>query len=218
MCRFWLSLVTVFFLLFLNFYFQLNILTWSNLEDFSKNPLVVAMIVFFLSSIIGTKVSQKVQDRSWENKDRERKKEKQLDEAIKLFEELSSLMDKRLYLERRVLSAYNDNKRGWVPKEKIDTAFSDYNKFLYEWNFSLNKNICKLEQYFGVEIKNLFHCRIMLDFNWIGILLRRLYFNDKNSSPQAVLKAIEITNDRVFKLDQQMLQRIRDERIGSFIG
>ncbi len=200
--------VSISILVCIDQYYQFHFINWSVIDSISRNPLIIAVVAFFFTNIVGTRISQSLQDRSWKNQDFEMRKEKQLEAASKLFEEVSSLMDKRLYLERRVLYAHQDRKRG-LP-DKTAQCFSDYNLFLYEWNFSLNKNICKLEQYFGHEIKSLFHDRISKDFNWIGILLRRLHLNIQSPSFSNILGAIDITNERVFKLDQKMLSRLKN--------
>lgn len=144
-----------------------------------------------------------------------------LDEQVKLatnlFENLSELMDRRLYLSRRLLSSFGDREKG-LP-DKTDERFKEYNNFLYEWNCSINKNICKLEQFFGQSNKAAFEKRIMLDFNWIGILLRRKYFNIENpTSIKIISDAIDITNERVYKLDQEMLVLLKSQKIGTFLN
>lgn len=188
---------------------------WDNFVTLTQNPLVITVVAFFLTSFIGTKISQSLQDRAWRNQEDERKKSKQLEVAADLFEEMSSLMDKRLYLERRVLYSHSDKEKG--KPDMTMKCFSDYNTFLYEWNCSLNKNICKLDQYFGREVKAFFHDRIMKDFNWIGMLLRRIHFNENVPSYNVVLNAIDTTNERVFKLDQMMLEILKNENVGSFL-
>lgn len=193
----------------------------SEFKDIAKwvtHPAFLGFLAFILTNIFGQKIIFDFQLRKFKFEEHERKKSEQLKQASHFFEEFSQRLDKRLYHERKLLSSCKDREAGMLTGNDIDNVFNNYTSYLYEWNTNLNISICKLEQYFGREIAEHYQNRIMQDFNWIRILLKRKYLLMQNApTHNGILKAINITNDRVYKIDKQMLVMIKNETVGSFI-
>ncbi|MFG1486146.1 hypothetical protein ABMA77_08750 [Halobacteriovorax sp. RZ-1] len=176
----------------------------------------MAFLGFVLTKIFGSQIVHQYQLRAHKLKISDKRLDDQMQMATEVFEEISSLMDRRLYLERKLLYSHKDVKLRGLP-DKTQDRFDEYNKFLYEWNSRMNINICKVEQFYGAKLKTLLQDRIMKDFNWIGILLRRLHLQvDNIPSFEAINKSIDVTNERVYKIDQQMLKCLKSQNVGSF--
>lgn len=188
---------------FLKLRFDINIF----LKIINSPNSVIAIIGIIISAFLGQYLTYKFQLTSFKHQQREKKRDEFYRSASKLFDELSDLMDRRIYLERKLLSSFRDRDKNLT--DKVDDRFNDYNNFLYEWNQSLNKNICRIEVYFGKSLSTHFENRIAKDFNWIGIMLRDRYFKQKEHSDKAILDAIDITNSRVYKFDKEMLKLIQ---------
>ena len=103
-------------------------------------PLLIAVGTVFFGNIC---VIQPFQEKQWKEQNKlERKNEKQK-EAIKYFEILSDLMDKRLFLTRQYFWAIKSEKPDNMKKRNRNLQ-----NFLFEWNTQLNKNIVKTAIYF----------------------------------------------------------------------
>ena len=106
-------------------------------------PLIITILTVFIGNLC---VIQPFQEKQWREQHKlERKNEKQR-EAIKYFETLSDLMDKRLFLTRQYFWAINSKNQ-----KNIKTKNKNLQNFLNKWNTQLNKNIVKIAVYFQNE-------------------------------------------------------------------
>jgi hypothetical protein len=131
-------------------------------ELLSLLPVVVG---FLLTTVLGGLLGFVFQNRSWEHQHRiqqaeqERHYRSQLAEerrerALQVFDELSRLMDKRLYRLRLVYWSL-DAQDGAAADHATahEQRFEDYRQVLYEWNDSINRNLALLQHYFGSDLR-----------------------------------------------------------------
>lgn len=186
-------------------------------EVLLKHPITLAFVGFVLTKVLGAQVLHQYQVQAHNLKMRDKRLDDQLVIATAVFEELGSLMDRRIYLERRLLYSHKDKSLRGLP-DKTNDCFIRYNEFLYEWNSKMNVNLCKVEQFFGKDIKLFLQDRIMKDFNWISIQLRRLHLEiDKQPTFSEINKSIDVTNSRTYRIDQMMLGKLKSQKVGSFM-
>ena len=177
---------------------------------FLKHPLLLLFVGFLLTGIIGQKLIGKIQRKNWEHQFKVERLNHQIKEARVTYEHISLLLDKRIYRSRRLYYSFKD-RDFWNISNKCDGYFKEFNDTLYEWNDSLNSNIVKIAIYFGEENRKFFQDRLSADLIWVGTLLRRYHFNMKNKpSLENINKTIDITNDRVYKMNKYMLSRIEE--------
>ena len=175
-----------------------------------KHPLILIFAGFVLTGIIGQILIGKIQSRNWKDQFEVEKLNRQIKETKTIHEHISLLLDKRIYRSRRLYYSFNDRDVRKI-NNKCKNCFEEFNDILYEWNDSLNSNIAKVYSYFGEKDGTFFQGRLCADLRWIGILLRRYYFDTKDKpSLKNINKAIDITNERIYKMNKNMLLKIKE--------
>jgi hypothetical protein len=177
------------------------------------DQLLLAVVVFILTTVLGGAVA------SWYQSRRARSdlREKEREVARSVFEEVSRLMDKRLY---RMLQV------GWslspddADDETLRTRWSDYRSVLYEWNDSLNRTLALTLRYFGSRVLEELECNVAELFaganqELLAHYRRRL---EIESDDAAVLTISELNaflreiGRHVYTLNDQMLLAIGTRR------
>src|SRR5713226_3810526 len=69
-------------------------------------------------------------------------------EATQLLDEISRLLDTRLFKWRQVAWSLERTE----PVLKEDSAYGNYRATVYDWNFALNRNRSLLCRYFGAHV------------------------------------------------------------------
>ena len=69
----------------------------------------------------------------------------------------------------------------------------------------------KIKIYFGNDLGNSFEKKLCSDLNWVGILLRRYYFQiDSPPDLNKIEQSIDITNKNIYEMNEKMLKTIND--------
>ena len=127
--------------------------------------LLLLVAGFVLTSVVGGALGSWFQRRAWahqhetQRRDEEHQREVQRrDEehqrALTTFEEVSRLLDRRLYRMRRLYWAARDTAVGAGDQERLAAARADYRVVLAEWNDNLNRNLALVETYFGTPVRH----------------------------------------------------------------
>jgi hypothetical protein len=106
---------------------------------------------FLLTTVLGGLLGFFFQQRTWAHQHRVQTQDRERERATLVFEEVSRLLDKRLYRLRLLywsLTADTD-----VRSEQSEARMEDYRQVLYEWNDSINRNLALIQQYFGIAIR-----------------------------------------------------------------
>ena len=175
-----------------------------------EHPLLLLVVGFLLTGFFGQILIGKIQRRNWKHQFEIERLNRQIKETRTVYEHISLLLDKRIYRSRRLYYSFNDRDIREINNKCVD-CFKEFNEMLYKWNDSLNNNIAKIESYFGEKNGKFFQDRLCADLRWVGILLRRYYYNMKDKpSLKNINKAIEITNERVYEMNKRMFVKIRE--------
>jgi len=134
--------------------------------------IVKLTVGFLLTSVLGGVLGYYFQNRTWRHQFRLKLLEAEQATATRLFEELSTLMDKRLYRMRQV---HWKLKSSDMSSEVVEEQMQRYREILFEWNDSLNRNLALTETYFGSKIKAKLEGTIYEEFSRIGKLLEARY-------------------------------------------
>jgi hypothetical protein len=130
------------------------------------DAVVTVIVGFVLTTVVGGLLGYFFQRRSWSHQYRIEADARQRDRAVELFDEMSRLLDRRLYRMRRLYWALvNDGDR--TPSETSRDRMADYVAVLYDWNDNINRNLALLQRYFGQGMRD------RLD-NEVGVLQREL--------------------------------------------
>jgi hypothetical protein len=115
------------------------------------NQLVPVVAGFLLTTVIGGLLGFLLQNRSWEHQhkvlasEQERQRrlqiaEQERKEAVQIFDEISRLMDKRLYRLRLVYWSLKEESDPGKRSPAAEERWKEYRQVLYEWNDSVNRN------------------------------------------------------------------------------
>ncbi|MFC6064399.1 hypothetical protein [Streptomyces ochraceiscleroticus] len=113
--------------------------------------LIPVVTGFLLTTVLGGLLGFFFQRRTWAHQHRVQTQDQERKQAVLVFEEVSRLLDKRLYRLRLLywsLTADTD-----VRSERSESHMDDYRQVLYEWNDSINRNLALIQQYFGIAIR-----------------------------------------------------------------
>ena len=172
-------------------------------------PLILLLLGFLLTGIIGQILIGRIQRKNWEHQFKMERLNHQIKEARATYEHISHLLDKRIYRSRKLSSSFRDRDNRKI-NDKCANRFKDFDDILYIWNDSLNSNITKIDIYFGEKKRKFFQDEICKDLIWVGILLRRYYFNmEDKRSLEEIDKTINTTNEHIYQMNKDMLLEIK---------
>jgi hypothetical protein len=124
--------------------------------------LLLLVAGFVLTSVAGGALGYWFQHRAWahqheiqlrdeEHQHEVQRREEEHQRALKTFEEVSQLLDRRLYRMRLLYWAAREVAAGTGDQERLASARADYRAVLTEWNDNLNRNLALIETYFGTS-------------------------------------------------------------------
>ena len=192
--------------------------------------LLLLVAGFVLTSVVGGALGSWFQRRAWahqhetQRRDEEHQREVQRrDEehqrALTTFEEVSRLLDRRLYRMRRLYWAARDMAVGAGDQERLAAARADYRVVLAEWNDNLNRNLALVETYFGTPVRHVMSGQIYERFATLGRGLEEIVKMAAAASDGAVEvprfghRITRLSRD-VYALNLQMLRLLREDGIG----
>ncbi|MCD4741574.1 MAG: hypothetical protein K8R67_03685 [Desulfobacteraceae bacterium] len=179
------------------------------------HDIMVLFLGFFLTTIVGGYLSYSWQTRSAEFQINAEQKRYEIQAATKVFEEISSLMDKRLYRMRRINMGLGNK----VDSEVMDIRWTHYRETLFEWNENLNRNLALTQIYFGQEARNILQHNIQTKFINLGRMLEsgRVFKGGNNTYEKRQLVADDL-NNYIYTFDLMLIKNIQNGSIGSFMG
>src|SRR5262245_8427057 len=105
------------------------------MEQFT--PLLVG---FLLTTVVGGLLGYFFQLRSWSHQNEVQFREQERERATKAFEEMSRLLDRRLYRLGQLYWGLGGPTEGGR-KEDVARRMDEYCAVLYEWNDNINRNL-----------------------------------------------------------------------------
>ena len=140
-----------------------------------QNPLVLLVTGFLLSGVAGGFLGYFFQQRAWAHQHAVQRADLQREQAQQTFEDLSTLMDRRLYRMRLVHSAARRQALSGGHAERLDHAVQDYRLILRDWNDTLNRNLALIDTYFGPACRGRYEDELLANFVATGEELDQLY-------------------------------------------
>jgi hypothetical protein len=110
--------------------------------------LILLVIGFALTSVLGGLLGYWLQSRAWAHQHDVQRRDEERQQAVKTFEEVSSLLDRRLYRMRQLYWAARRKARGTGDDAGLDSALDDYREVLAQWNDGLNRTLALTETSF----------------------------------------------------------------------
>ena len=168
--------------------------------------LIIFLVGFVMTSIVGSYVTFEFQNRSWKNQHEVEIIDYEREQSVKVFVEISSIMDNRLYRMRKVF---------WSKKFKVDQIIynsrkQDYEEILDLWNSNINKNLALLERYFGKKNRIFFETQIHYKFVSLTDDIAELIPEESTDSDfRHIEYEIDKLNSLIYKFDQKILHSIK---------
>ena len=150
------------------------------------------LLSFLLTTVIGGTLTWMFQTRSWEHKWKIESAERKHREAFNAFEEISTLLDERLYslFQLVVWTEKTDSVRFY-------SALKDYRLTLKNWNNNISRSLAKLHFYYSKDLRNEFDDIIGKKFVDSGSLLEVFVRQrHKSFSEKSPVTLLELNNVR----------------------
>lgn len=133
--------------------------------------------------------------------------EKELTEAQTVFEEVSRLLDRRLYRTRQLL---------WSLRRKPeirDERLSDYRTVVTEWNDNINRILALLAIHFSDELRNSIDNEIGAEFVAVGRSLEQAIRSESEVDADKLEQRLNQLAGRIYNFNLRLLKDVRTRRL-----
>ena len=134
------------------------------------SALVPLVVGFLLTTVAGGLLGVYLQRRSWSHQYNVQLAAAARDRAVALFEELSRVLDRRLYRMRRLYWTLR-RERERPLSERGAKSLEAYDAVLFEWNDNINRNLALLERSFGSRMRKQLDDEIGATMRAVGVVL-----------------------------------------------
>jgi len=185
-----------------------------------REQLLVLVFGFVLTSVVGGGLGYKFQERSWRKRHDAELSEERHRQAIRTFEEMSTLLDRRLYRMRRVWWSIARSIKQDAVSGDVKSARDDYREILFAWNDNLNRLLALIQTYFGSHAREALEEQLFEEFASIGRALdyglQRLTgsLDDPEPIPR-VAHRLNALSRRVYEFNVEMLQLLDADLLGA---
>jgi hypothetical protein len=132
--------------------------------------------------------------------------EKELGEAQAVFEEVSRLLDRRLYRTRQLLWSFDREA------EARDGRLADYRTVVTEWNDNINRILALLAIHFTDELRNGIDSEIGAKFVAIGRSLEQAIRSESKVDTDKLEQRLNQLAGQVYNYNLRLLKEIRTRR------
>jgi hypothetical protein len=177
-----------------------------------SETLLTVILGFLLTTVIGGYLGYLLQQRSWSHQHRVQAAADRREKATLLFDELSRLLDKRLYRMRRLYWSLLDDR----PRQESEEArarMAAYVAILYEWNDSINRNLALLQSYFGHQLRAHLDDVIGARFRDLGADLEQLWKEEAAQPPNDITDRFSELADLIYQFNLDMIALIDRENV-----
>lgn len=181
------------------------------------NQIIIVAVTFLFTSVLGGVFASYFQNRTWRHQNQVRMAESERILATKVFENINSLMDRRLYRMRQLNWKIRDDL---VSREALEEAMASYRDVLFEWNDNINRNLALVQCYFGSKPRKFMEGIVFEKFKEIGAYLEQGYRDKVKSGDISSFKKrnsnITELRDDVYRMNVMMIERIQKGEVGIF--
>jgi hypothetical protein len=182
--------------------------------------LAPVILGFLLTTVLGGLLGLYFQNRTWDHQnkiqqaDQERLRKMQLAEekrerALQVFDEVSRLLDKRLY---RLMLVYwclpaEHGQSSHAPS--AESRLENYLQVLYEWNDSLNRNLALLQHYFGKSMRDRLDYEVGASFVELGRIMEEWWKTGiPPESSESLDSQLRKLGNRVYMFNLDMIRAV----------
>jgi hypothetical protein len=181
------------------------------------NQLVLLFAGFVLTTVLGGGLGYLFQRRSWAHQHETVRAEQERQQAMKVFEEVSSLLDKRLFRMRRLYWAAKKTAHDHE-SAALAARLDDYEETLELWNDNLNRNLALVHAYFGRGARRRLEIELYEEYAAIGRALedfvRVVSVAAEDVEVPPLGRRLSHLSHRVYLLNLYMLELLRTGQLG----
>lgn len=130
---------------------------------------------FVLTTVLGGALGFFFQRRTWNHQHSVQIRDQRKERAGRIFEEVSRLMDRRLYRLRLLYWSLPAGNSAGTLSDLADQRMEYYREILFEWNDGINRNLALIQQYFGDGARRDFDRSVGAEFVALGAAVERLW-------------------------------------------
>jgi hypothetical protein len=184
-----------------------------------SHDLILLVVGFVLTTVLGGALGSFFQRRAWNQQHYLQKREEEKTQALKTFEEISRLFDKRIHRMRLMNAALAGLRRDRDDEsiESLDDARREYKAVLTEWNDNLNRVLALIEVSFGRAMRQAVE-ELYAQYAALGRALDlALRLELREDADPVALKSIDFSrrlkrlSDGVYQTNVRMLALLRDD-------
>jgi hypothetical protein len=181
------------------------------------DQLMVLTVGFLLTGVFGGVLGYFFQRRAWAHQHEVERRDEERQQAVKVFEEVSSLLDRRLYRMRRVYWAARRRVEG-SESDQLAAALDDYRDVLMVWNDNLNRSLALVDTYFGHGLRRQLEIDVYGQYAAVGRALdefvRKASGDDSAVEVPPLARRLNTLSYQVYQLNSRMLKLMQDQRLG----
>lgn len=172
---------------------------------FSSKELFLVVVGFVLTGVVGTILAALSQWINWRFQNAATRRQIEVEGATKLFEEISTLLDRRSYRVRQIIYGLRGHTR-----EECGKRMQEYRALLFEWNDRINRNLSMVQRYFGKEMREKLEFEIFAEFRSVGHSLETEYKTDPpdRKKLQQIVERVNSLSAVIYSFDMMMLKTI----------
>ena len=177
------------------------------------HDFIILITGFVLTTLVGGYLTQSWQERAADIQREAEHLRVEQRAATDVFEELSRLMDKRLYRMRRIHLGMGNK----LSEERMAVRWNAYREVLFEWNENLNRNLALVQRYFGDDARNTLEHKIQGGFIEFGRLLEGGTYPDNVTSRYTHRQTVaDSLNNIIYNFDITLIGAIQSGKVGAF--
>ncbi|GCD99134.1 hypothetical protein [Embleya hyalina] len=172
-------------------------------------PIVVG---FLLTTVLGGLLGVLFQRQSWAHQYRVQLADQELQLALRIFEEISRLLDRRLYRLRLLAGEAtppNTGARSALAESHMDA----YRAVLFEWNDGINRNLALVQRYYGAEMRDRLDNTIGAAFVDLGREVEALWKGAGQLRPDLETRLRQL-GGLVYHFNLEMIRAVQQRDVG----
>jgi hypothetical protein len=184
------------------------------------DQVLLLVIGFALTSVLGGALGFFFQTRSWAHQHRAQQRDELHEHAMKVFEEVSTALDRRLYRMRLVFWAAKRCAPVGADLSDLRKALDDYRKAVAAWNDNLNRTLALVQTFFGTAAREQLENHIYEEYSAIGRALdqfvRDVSVSDRADVPVPPIgRRLTWLSHQVYSMNLQMLELLQRDKLGA---
>jgi hypothetical protein len=185
-----------------------------------SHDLTLLVVGFVLTTVLGGALGSFFQRRAWDEQHRVQKHDEEKGQALKTFEEISRLFDRRIHRMRLLNGALVTlhRRRDEEATEAFNEARKEYRAVLIEWNDNLNRVLALTEVSFGEDVRESVE-GLYEQYASLGRALDLAVRLELRDDPEPIMpksigfaRRLKRLSDGVYWANVQMLSILRDDK------